>query len=147
MGLSLHNFFLRSLIMIKVLILSLLFTGSLARFARMNNDDPNDGKDAEASKDMTTNLQDNVVLINMKMFWFVGDNPNSKNLTTILDSRELTENPSIPKETMDFLWNYMYGHNMTDDDFNHVDGNADGEISGEEAALAAKEYMDSKLKK
>lgn len=46
---------------------------------------------------MTTNLQDNVVLINMKMFWFVGDNPNSKNLTTILDSRELTENPSIPK--------------------------------------------------
>ena len=53
--------------------------------------------DAEASKDMTTNLQDNVVLINMKMFWFVGDNPNSKNLTTILDSRELTENPSIPK--------------------------------------------------
>ena len=124
--------------------------------------------DPEASKDMTTNLQDNVVLINMKMFWFVGDNPNSKNLTTILDSRELTENPSIPKgvkviwyqnicsakyifftfsETMDFLWNYMYGHNMTDDDFNHVDANADGEISGEEAALAAKEYMDSKLKK
>ena len=118
--------------MIKALILSLLLTGSLARFARMNNDDPNDGKgtilkigiknaqlntvpqtlafvifemkhpvlfltDAEASKDMTTNLQDNVVLINMKMFWFVGDNPNSKNLTTILDSRELTENPSIPK--------------------------------------------------
>ena len=30
--------------MIKALILSLLFTGSLARFARMNNDDPNDGK-------------------------------------------------------------------------------------------------------
>ena len=53
--------------------------------------------DAEVSKDMTTNLQDNVVLINMKMFWFVGDTPNSQNLTTILDSRELTENPSIPK--------------------------------------------------
>ena len=49
-------------------------------------------------------------------------------------------------ETMDFLWNYMYGHNMTDDDFNHVDANADGEISGEEAAVAAKEYMDTKLK-
>jgi len=126
--------------MIKVLILSLLFTGSLARFARMNNDDPNDGKDAEASKDMTTNLQDNVVLINMKMFWFVGDNPNSKNLTTILDSRELTENPSIPKETMDFLWNYMYGHNMTNDDFNHVDANADGEISGEGCPCCKRVY-------
>ena len=41
----------------------------------------------------------------------------------------------------------MYGTNMTEDDFNHVDLNGDGEISGEEAATAAKEYIDSKLKK
>ena len=36
---------------------------------------------------------------------------------------------------------WMYGSSMTEDDFNYVDSDDDGQISGEEAAAAAEEFM------